>query len=389
MAVMPLSTPKDLTILADVVDNFGDIGVSWRLCRNLLRTYDSSSLNLRLVTNNLKAFSNINNQIKTDLPYQECVCGSGTVKIYDWNNSVFCYEQFTKNPPEIILEMFQCGYPAWLEKILFEDRVNYKVHIIMVDYLTAETWADDFHCLKSLTRTAWVPKVNFMPGFSSKTGGLLTIENGISIITENLKTKNGVSKVLFFAYEDNWLPVIRSMNKFLPETCIVSIAGGAGQNSILEACNEDKVSFKTEALSYMNQEDWDNLMHSVDFMIIRGEDSMAQACLTGTPFIWQAYPQKENYQLVKVEALLERMRPHFGKEFSFVERTWKEINNKNFDESLKGSHNLELEKSMLDFLSNIESLKQGFSSFAESLYKNGDLSVNLMTFIEKNIKIEK
>jgi len=391
---MPVQNQTDLVILADVVDNYGDIGVSWRLCRHLMKMHNTElygkdaasdetkqKLNLRLVTNNLKAFHNINDEVNPQLPYQEVTCEGGTIKVYDWTNYDFCYKTFTENPPEIILEMFQCGQPNWLEKILFEDRVDYKVHIIMIDYLTAEPWADDFHCLKSLTRTAWVPKVNFMPGFTKKTGGLLLNsqykENHncqLSIVNYQL------SQALFFAYPSDWNPVIRAMNKTFGKETVLKIAGGAGQESIVKACKEEKAVFKTESLSYMNQTEWDEMMHNMDFMIIRGEDSMAQACCSGIPFIWQAYPQNENYHMVKVQALLERMRPFFGEEFDYVEKAWTSINMQS---------DINLENSVLDFLKNLQILRNGFFSFAKSLQENGDLARNLMTFISKSIKIVK
>ncbi|MCQ2584282.1 MAG: elongation factor P maturation arginine rhamnosyltransferase EarP [Treponema sp.] len=381
----------DITILADIVDNFGDIGVAWRLCRNIFRNQAAGenpkqNISIRLVTNSLSSFAKINNQINPDLPFQECKCENGTIKVYDWTDYDFCYRTFTDNPPEVILEMFQCGQPDWLEKILFEDRVDYKVHIIMIDYLSAEPWVDDFHCLKSLTRTALVPKVNFMPGFTNKTGGLLLTSN----IQKELNKKDfpnhdyQLKNILFFAYNRDWAPVIRAMNRvFTPETT-VKVAGGAGQDSILEACKKENSSFKAEKLSFMNQNEWDQNMLSMDFMIIRGEDSMAQGCLSGVPFIWQAYPQQNDFQTVKVEALLERMKPFFGEEFIFVKNAWSQMNS--YESS---AENPELENTVYEFLKNIELLKTGFRSFALSLRSNGDLAENLMTFIEKNIKIEK
>lgn len=371
---------QDITILADVVDNFGDIGVAWRLCRHLLMSASQTpAIKIRLVTNNLKSFHNINSQIDLNLPFQNCACENGFVEVYDWTNYDFCYKTFTENPPVIILELFQCGQPEWLEKILFEDRVDHIVNIIMIDYLSAEKWVDDFHCLKSLTRTALVPKVNFMPGFSPKTGGILLSPemNSSALSQENKNVLNS----LFFAYERDWSPVIKAMNRVFTENTILKVAGGAGQESIIEACRKENAIFKTEELSFMDQENWDQMMRESDFLIIRGEDSMAQACCLGIPFIWQAYPQKEDYQSVKVEALLDKMRSFFGPEFSLVECAWKEMNNYESNQN-------ELEKTVFDFLSNINEIKNGFRKFSESLYKNGDLADNLMTFISKSIKIE-
>ena len=66
----------DITILAKVVDNFGDIGVTWRLARNLnycaKRNSENYSLNIRLITDNLVSFNKINSKINPLLPFQEC-----------------------------------------------------------------------------------------------------------------------------------------------------------------------------------------------------------------------------------------------------------------------------------------------------------------------------
>ena len=89
--------------------------------------------------------------------------------VYDWNAAEFCHEAFSADDGAfmpVILECFQCGRPDWMERILFEEKLERTVHIIMIDYLTAEKYAEDFHCLQSLTRSAKVQKVNFMPGFN-------------------------------------------------------------------------------------------------------------------------------------------------------------------------------------------------------------------------------
>ena len=46
---------KDVTILCKVVDNFGDIGVVYRLARALTDLYPDISI--RIIVDNLKSFS--------------------------------------------------------------------------------------------------------------------------------------------------------------------------------------------------------------------------------------------------------------------------------------------------------------------------------------------
>ena len=91
-------------------------------------------------------------------------------------------------------------------------------------------------------------------------------------------------------------------------------------------------------------------MQSCSILVIRGEESMARACLSGIPFVWNAYPQSEEYQLVKVQALLEKMRPYFSKDdFCIIEKFWILFNTKENDVSIE-----ELEFSFFEFLNNLK-----------------------------------
>ena len=324
-----------ITVLCKVVDNYGDIGVAWRMCRRLAKI--QSQYKICLVVDDFETFSKIEDRIGHVIAseaWQSIVIDG--VEIFHWHDETLCHDVFSKNDGErlqIILELFQCGRPDWMEKILFEEKLNRTVQIIMIDYLTAEKYAEDFHCLKSLTRSAKVQKVNFMPGFTERTGGLIIDDEW-----ETLPEYNKDGPILQFIYN------------------------GKGAELLPEG----------KPLPYMNQSDWDKMMKNCSALIIRGEETMSRACLSGIPFIWQAYPQTEEYQMVKVRALLERMRPHFDKEdFAVVEKAWIEINSSRNDDTFSR------------FFSSLPRLVPGFKSFAQSLRKNGDLCANLMTFINK------
>ena len=127
-----MKNPFDITILCKVVDNFGDIGVVYRLAKSILNLSQNpqfAKTKIRLIVDDLTAFNKINDKIDDKKSFQ-CVNG---MEIYDSNDFDFCYNEFTKNPPVVILECFQCGRPDWLEKILFDDRVRHIVNIIMID----------------------------------------------------------------------------------------------------------------------------------------------------------------------------------------------------------------------------------------------------------------
>ena len=365
-----------ITVLCKIVDNFGDIGVVWRLCCQMqsLFVQENGNSKINLIVDDLFSFSKICNSVDCSKAFQ-IVNG---IEIFNWNDENLCYNEFSKNDGEklsVILEVFQCGRPSWMEKILFEEKLNRTVQIIMIDYLTAEKYAEDFHCLQSLTRSSKVEKVNFMPGFTNKTGGLI-----IDSEWKNLSEYNYNKTLLCFTYDRNWDALANACKKsnYIEK---VLIAPGKGFESLKKSfsCNFVKDSnLKIEELSFMNQNEWDKMLKNCGVLFIRGEESMSRACLSGIPFVWHAYPQSDEYQLVKVRALLERMAFHFKcEDFKIIENVWILINSPENEVSQK-----EFENAITLFFENIEKLVYGFREFALDLRKNGDLCSNLMTFIK-------
>lgn len=376
----------EITILCKVVDNYGDIGVTFRLAKQLLKVFDGA-IGVNLIVDDLSSFNQICNAVDVSKNVQIVE----KINVYNWKSYNFCYDVFSKNDGEklsVILECFQCGRPDWMEKILFDDKLNRTVQIIMIDYLTAEPYAETFHCLQSLTRSAKVKKVNFMPGFTEKTGGLI-----IDDVWENLPEYNKDGDVFIFTYEKNWKPLVCAMKKNQKVVGKnILVAQGRGMKSFLDAVScessepytpcDDKFirqNLKITKLKYLNQVEWDELMKKCSILFIRGEESMSRACLSGIPFVWHAYPQSDEYQLVKVNALLDCMKQFFTSEdFEIVKRVWININKPENEVSEK-----ELEDSFTLFLQNAEKLVYGYRDFALKLRKNGDLAHNLMTFITK------
>lgn len=366
----------NITLLCKVVDNFGDIGVVFRMAERLL--FLRPDLQLNLIVDDLCSFNKINKSVEVDKEYQKVdgIC------VYDWNAQAVCYEDFSVNDGEklsIILECFQCGRPKWMEKILFEDKLIRTVHIIMIDYLTAEKYAEDFHCLESLTRSAKVQKINFMPGFTDKTGGLIIDENWKEIPQRN---ENG--NILVFTYERNWQSLVRAINQYQTKNGSkkkVMVAQGRGFDSFVDAWKTEYNSKENLVeLDFLDQCEWDDLMKKCSVLFIRGEESMSRACLSGIPFVWHAYPQSDEYQLVKVRALLDRMETYFTPEgYEIIENVWIDFN-KDEKDVCPQDMEIHIEK----FLQHSDVLADGFRKFASDIRNNNDLCFNLMTFIEKN-----
>jgi hypothetical protein len=113
----------------------------------------------------------------------------------------------------------------------------------------------------------------------------------------------------------------------------------------------------------------------MDALFIRGEDSLSRACLSGIPFVWQAYPQEDDYQLVKVEALLHRIKDFFPRDdFAIVENAWTLYN-------VSGTVFCDTEKALFAFLEASCRIKKYFAAFASALIANGDFARRLLDYL--------
>ena len=364
----------DIAILCKVVDNYGDIGFAYRLARALSAL--DGGIRIRFVIDNLASFALLAPGIDSHAALQQYENWA----VFDWNAASVCTASFSESMPKIVLQCFQCPYPEWLETLLFDKKNTAVVHVVNIDYLTAEDYAEDFHCLKSLTRSSRVQKVNFMPGFTSKTGGLL-LDRKSACVT--VKKNPYEFSVLIFGYARDYAPVVRALCAFEAEKrksderfklCAYA-ATGQGQDAFMKAYADSNAHFAAERLPFLAQSEWDDLLYAMDALFIRGEDSLSRACLSGVPFVWQAYPQEDDYQLVKVEALLHRIKDFFPPDdFAIVEDAWKLYN-------ASGTAFCDTEKALFAFLEASCRIKKYFAAFASALIANGDFACSLLDYL--------
>ena len=400
----------DITILCRVVDNYGDIGFVYRLARELSSLSSIEKTQLRLIVSDLKSFNAM--ALPPGISTSLAVQNYNGWKVIDWNACAEGKCEFTEQPPKIILECFQCGRPEWLDEILFSAQTTQTVQIVNVEYLTAEDWADDFHLLKSGTRSALVKKINFMPGFTKKTGGLVLDKNFVSCVhsktaaleclkkyaskkTVALIEDTNLFRVIAFSYERNFENEARAMSEFAKNSgrkVQVLLAPGLGNAPFKKAAAAFK-NISVYDLEYLPQLAWDALLTLADFSFIRGEDSFSRACLSGIPFVWHAYPQEEEFQLVKAAAVLKRMEPFFSAgDMSLVKNVWLSYNRKPSvkmcDEACK-VYNECTDAGyipLLRILENYGGIKKSFGMFAQSLFANGNLAKNLLAFLQNSVQ---
>lgn len=404
----------EILILCSVVDNYGDIGFVYRLGRSLLEL--DGSLKIKIAVDNLSSFSRIAPGIESDRDFQLY----RGLEIFDWNNEDFCRKEFSECFPSVVLQCFQCTRPNWLDEILFSPE-NKKMSLILnVEYLTAEDWAEDFHLLKSGTRSSLVKKINFMPGFTPATGGLILDKSfsqclkapsfALSLLSDSLKDNLHFLQdpfcfcLVFFAYPKNFNGLVQAFKKFQMEKRIscpefsltIFAADGISFEPFYKAWENSGKAFKLVKLPPLRQEAWDALLTLSDFNFIRGEDSFSRACLAGKPFMWHVYPQDEEFQIVKLDALLKRMEKFFSLEdyqdfrracllynrrFS-LEAGQEACNilDREYDFPEAESENEEC-KAMFNILEKGSSFADGFFNFSKDIISNGNLAEALLKFI--------
>ena len=91
-----------ITILCKVVDNYGDIGVAYRLAKRLVKLRQESPQNesqknsINLIVDDLEAFNRICDKV---VPLKNFQNVQG-INVYNWNAYDFCYSEFSKNDGE-------------------------------------------------------------------------------------------------------------------------------------------------------------------------------------------------------------------------------------------------------------------------------------------------
>ena len=404
MSESNLSEIKEITVLCKVLDNFGDIGVVYRLCRSLSDI--DSSLKLNLVVNDLETFGRMAEGINPQKSFQTYRGWN----IFDWNDEKTCGNYFSENPPTVVLQTFQCGLPDWLDEIIYGEEFSASeklCKIVNIEYLTAEKWAEDFHLLRGATRSSNVRKYFFMPGFTKKTGGLildkdfmdsLSDENcrksKIAELAEKIQLSEDEFKILVFSYQKDFSFFFDAVNEFAEiskKKILVYVAPGAGLESFRKTeCESEKKNFCVEYLPYLSQEVWDAFLCSMDFLFIRGEDSFARATLTGIPFLWNIYKQDEEFHLVKLKAFLDILNCKKINEMSWLYNrnfglecgseavdAWGKISEcKNENDAQKKMAEL-----LKEILLNLDEIKPSFRDFSKKTLALGNLSEKLLDFL--------
>ncbi len=300
-------------IFCRVIDNFGDIGVTWRLARQLTHEHDFT---VRLWVDDLQAFQRICPAVvQTDWQTIE------GVDVAHWPDKFVVPADLVC--ADVVIEAFACQLP---EDYITLMRGKKRVLWLNLEYLTAESWAADCHALPSL-QTGGLQKYFFFPGFTEQTGGLLR-ESGllsqrdVFVNTEQrvkflaglgVKSLSTERLISLFAYANpslfTWLEALSGDTRInhllvLQGPALSVLADYFTLSELQVGQTYQRGNLKVQILPYIQQEDFDRLLWSCDFNCVRGEDSFVRAQWAAKPFIWHIYPQQDSAHMDKLSAFL-------------------------------------------------------------------------------------
>lgn len=305
-------------IFCSVVDNYGDIGVTWRLARQLVAEHD---LAVRLWVDDLAAFVRLcpGADASAQQQWQE------GVSVHLWAKDGAGDWQPTE-VADVIIEAFACRLPPAYERAILER--SPRPVWINLEYLSAEEWVSGCHGLPSVQSNG-LRKFFFFPGFLPTTGGLLREGNLIAsrqafqqdkaarrIFLQGLGVSpdDGARLISVFAYENPgigpWLEVLANGDQpthlLVPEGRILGdIQGWLGSGPLHAGSIEKRGALTIQVLPFVRQEDYDRLLWSCDFNVVRGEDSFVRAQWAGRPLLWHIYEQDDDAHWAKLDAFLE------------------------------------------------------------------------------------
>ncbi|MGF6777899.1 elongation factor P maturation arginine rhamnosyltransferase EarP [Paraburkholderia sp. GAS334] len=306
-------------IFCAVIDNFGDIGVCWRLARQLA---DEHGWQVRVFVDDLHAFHTLCPTLALDRARQS-IAG---IVIEHWHEPSHAGD--TLEVADVVIEAFGCELPpVYVAAMAQRERTPVWLNL---EYLSAEDWVADFHLRPSPHPRYALKKTFFFPGLGPGTGGVLK-ERGLDAARAAFEASDekraawwrqatgapppgeNATVISLFAYEnpaadsllEQWRDNAGEIVLLAPEGRISgAVARFFGLPSFMAGTHAARGNLTAHSLPFTDQRGYDALLWACDVNFVRGEDSFVRAQWAAKPFVWHIYPQADDAHLPKLDAAL-------------------------------------------------------------------------------------
>ncbi|RFO98838.1 elongation factor P maturation arginine rhamnosyltransferase EarP [Rhodoferax lacus] len=320
-------------IFCRVIDNYGDIGVSWRLCADMAARGEQ----VRLWVDDASA-----------LQWMAPGAAEGLwpgVHVLDWAPSGDKAVLATLPTADVWIETFGCEIaPAFIAHFAHAtaERGTRQPVWINLEYLSAEPYVERSHGLLSPVMQGpakgW-HKFFFYPGFTELTGSLLR-EPGLmqemalhadAKLRADFFTRIGVRPeaatqderlVSLFCYEPPLLQALLDQLAVCDTPVHLLVTAGRATHAVQALWGQQTLrgSLRIDYLPALTQKEFDQLLWHCDINFVRGEDSVVRALWAGKPFVWHIYPQDDLAHAAKLEAFMQQMQ--WGQSVCHLHRAW-------------------------------------------------------------------
>lgn len=374
---------KSLALFCTVVDNFGDIGICWRLARQLAHEHGVA---VTLWVDDLPSFRRICPEVDTSAALQ--TIQGITVRHWRDQDGVFATEEIA----DIVIEFFGCNIPPGYIQAM--ATCTPRPVWLNLEGLTAETWIEGCHTLPSPHPQLPLTKYFFFPGFNSRTGGLQAeaeLEqqrqefHAHPTAAADFLGRFGVTraemaslKVSLFCYPQAPIAQLFSAWQHGDQAVTCLVPEGVGGSAVTDflgqassaGAHASAGALTVRVLPFVPQPDYDKLLWACDLNFVRGEDSFVRAQWAAKPFIWHIYPQDENLHHVKLQAFLQAYGAATASLQALALR-WNQV-----------SSGAEISALWRDFAADMPTIAKLSTDWQQQLLANGDLVSNLLKFVE-------
>ncbi|MGL4524541.1 MAG: elongation factor P maturation arginine rhamnosyltransferase EarP [Spirochaetia bacterium] len=284
-------------IFCDVIDFWGDVAVSWRLAQALIS--GNPHWQITYYCNDWSAWKQI----------------TGYNSLNDYIGPLVLCDFFQQNytPSDVAIEMLACSLPAGYPCPPL--RVN-------VEYFTAEDWSISCHMMQSYP----LKRFFFIPGVHTNTGGLVWGNFSYSHAIDYDRVH--ARRLWMSSHHIDLNPHTIWVSAYLydldyTQLCISDQVRVVGPK--IPGMRIDKISDFCIFVE-CTQAEYDALMSLCDMHLVRGEDSLSRALLTGQPFLWQAYVQEDAAHIPKIQALVRSLAEEGCEEYTILKYRFDQLN---------------------------------------------------------------
>ncbi|NOT16603.1 MAG: elongation factor P maturation arginine rhamnosyltransferase EarP [Sulfuriferula sp.] len=321
-------------IFCRVIDNYGDIAVTWRLARQLVAEH---GLNVRLWVDDLRPLAALYPHTNIHIATQ-ILAG---VEIQQWTADF----PHTTTPADVVIAAFACDIPDSYLHAMANCAI--KPRWLNLEYLSAEDWVAGCHNLPSPHPRLALVQHFFFPGFTAQTGGLIREHDLISRRDAfqhstdqqaefwaqlGITPPNNAHIISLFGYENPTLPALLAQWVNSTTPIVVLLPANKLTPQVSAFFHDDKWqrgNLSVHQLPFLAQDDYDKLLWLCDTNFVRGEDSFVRAIWAGKPFIWHIYPQADNAHHAKLNAFLayyqHGLAPDHAAQLSAFWQSWNQI----------------------------------------------------------------